>query len=397
MEDHPKHWESTLLGDDFWQEAEADNQPIHDDIEASTCILPSPPPPPPILPFQRPQTTYQTTLDPEENQLLHTRFPFNIDQERGPRPQVPIEEQDQGEPTDEVPRRRRRRPFSMSDAFLRTPLNLQTNLELHSNRILGFPRQFLNRSRASVTPSVAPQPESEINPNSEPEPEPEPEPQPQPEPEPEPESETPSSRSRLRLSLNMSSFKKRGSVASKAKDDDKENNGNANNMDKKTDASSIIMGKKDDANNTNKKNDAIESVLSTPSSQEPGTPAKPLMYFRGGASWNCLPRDMQAMGLDLFWPVKKENARKDYSKEVLDIEELQPLCQFRHLRVLKITGMMQSYQKYIWQTAWLNTELEELELGMAIAPRIRRDFKGNWPSIKGSWTLSKDTYGEPIY
>lgn len=56
MEDHPKHWESTLLGDDFWQEAEADNQPIHDDIEASTCILPSsapppPPPPPPILPF----------------------------------------------------------------------------------------------------------------------------------------------------------------------------------------------------------------------------------------------------------------------------------------------------------------------------------------------------------
>lgn len=34
IEDHPEHWKSTLLGLDFWKDAEIHNQPIHDDIEA---------------------------------------------------------------------------------------------------------------------------------------------------------------------------------------------------------------------------------------------------------------------------------------------------------------------------------------------------------------------------
>lgn len=34
IEDHPEHWKSTLLGIDFWKDAEIQNQPIHDDIEA---------------------------------------------------------------------------------------------------------------------------------------------------------------------------------------------------------------------------------------------------------------------------------------------------------------------------------------------------------------------------
>lgn len=142
---------------------------------------------------------------------------------------------------------------------------------------------------------------------------------------------------------------------------------------------------------------SIQSVLSMRSPQEPGTPAKPLMYFRGGASWNCLPRDMQAIGIDVFWPVKNNQVGMSDRREVLHIEELAPLCQFRCLRVLKLTGMLQSYQKYIWQAAWLNTELEELELGMALAPRIRRNYQGKWPFIKGGWTMSGDSYGEPVY
>lgn len=150
-------------------------------------------------------------------------------------------------------------------------------------------------------------------------------------------------------------------------------------------------------NKTAKDDDAdIESILSTRVPQEPGTPAKSLMFFRGGASWNCLPRGMQGMDIDLFWPVKQDQEVGN-DREVLHIEEMAPLCQFRRLRVLKITGMLQSYQKYIWQAAWLNTELEELELGMALGPRIRRNFTGDWPFIKGGWRLREDTYGEPVY
>lgn len=142
---------------------------------------------------------------------------------------------------------------------------------------------------------------------------------------------------------------------------------------------------------------SIQSVLSIRSPQEPGTPAKPLIYFRGGASWNCLPRDMQAIGIDVFWPVKNNQVGMSDRREVLHIEELAPLCQFRGLRILKLTGMLQSYQKYIWQAAWLNTELEELELGMALTPRITRNYEGKWPLIKGGWTMSGVSYGEPVY
>lgn len=153
------------------------------------------------------------------------------------------------------------------------------------------------------------------------------------------------------------------------------------------------------ASNSKKKRDDdadTDSIWSIPlrGPNDPGTPEKPLMFFRGGASWNVFPRDMQAIGIDLFWPVKQD---QEGDREVLHIEEMVPLRQFRGLRVLKITGMLQSYQKYIWQAAWLNTGLEELELGMAIGPRIRRNFPGDWPFIKGGWTLKQDTYGEPVY
>ncbi|MCJ1456950.1 hypothetical protein MMC28_007316 [Mycoblastus sanguinarius] len=50
---------------------------------------------------------------------------------------------------------------------------------------------------------------------------------------------------------------------------------------------------------------------------------------------------------------------------LLPIQDLSPLCLYRHLRTLKIFGMMQSYQSYIWLVVWLNPELRELELEMA--------------------------------
>ncbi|PKX90386.1 uncharacterized protein P174DRAFT_515497 [Aspergillus novofumigatus IBT 16806] len=135
-----------------------------------------------------------------------------------------------------------------------------------------------------------------------------------------------------------------------------------------------------------RRNEKIES--------EPGTPARPLIYFRGGATWNHLPKDLTALGIDVFWPVKEG---QDVEENMLNIEEMAPLCQFRNLRVLKITGMIQSYQKYIWQAAWLNTDLEELELGMALEPRIRRRASKRWPYIKGGWMLDQSHHSEPVY
>ncbi|GAQ05513.1 hypothetical protein ALT_2834 [Aspergillus lentulus] len=145
---------------------------------------------------------------------------------------------------------------------------------------------------------------------------------------------------------------------------------------------------------SSRRNEKIESVLATPTPQEPGTPARPLIYFRGGATWNHLPKDLTALGIDVFWPVKEG---QDVEENMLNVEEMAPLCQFRNLRVLKITGMMQSYQKYIWQAAWLNTDLEELELGMALEPRIRRRASKRWPYIKGGWMLDQSHHSEPVY
>ena len=46
-------------------------------------------------------------------------------------------------------------------------------------------------------------------------------------------------------------------------------------------------------------------------------------------------------------------------------QDLSPLCLYRQLRSLKITGMMQSYQSYIWLVVWLNPQLADLTLEMA--------------------------------
>ncbi|GAD96310.1 hypothetical protein ANI_1_1406104 [Paecilomyces variotii No. 5] len=118
----------------------------------------------------------------------------------------------------------------------------------------------------------------------------------------------------------------------------------------------------------------------------PGSEENPLLYFRGGASWKYIERNLDVLCLDVFWPITKKTRRYH---DMIKISELRPLCTFRHLRVLKITGMMQSYQSVIWQVVWLNPDLEELELEMALEPTIRRDFKGDWPSIGPGWKIGE--------
>ncbi|KAK1144972.1 hypothetical protein N8T08_004687 [Aspergillus melleus] len=162
------------------------------------------------------------------------------------------------------------------------------------------------------------------------------------------------------------------------------------------------------------------------------TPTHPLESFRGGETWALLDKGRRSLGLDLFLPVdmlkEEEEAeaaaaaaaaaaaekaegeieqQEDETSEaevvqraafeILPSKELEPLNQFRKLRVLKITSMIQSYQKEIWQAAWLNVDLEELELEMVSQPRIRRPYVDHWPYIKGGWKMSKEVYGEPVY
>lgn len=147
-----------------------------------------------------------------------------------------------------------------------------------------------------------------------------------------------------------------------------------------------------------KRGDSVDSILSMPPPQGLGSPDRPFAYFRGGVSWKYLSTDTETLGLDLFWPIKKEEEnRNNRENDMLAIEELRPLCTFHNLRVLKITGMMQSYQKYIWQTAWLNPDLEELELEMALEPCVRKNIVGGWPLIKGGWRQRDIHHEEPVY
>ncbi|OGM40418.1 hypothetical protein ABOM_010869 [Aspergillus bombycis] len=159
------------------------------------------------------------------------------------------------------------------------------------------------------------------------------------------------------------------------------------------------------------------------------TPANPILEFRGGDTWDLLARDRKSLGLDLFWPIEfstpgsghptkatpiptegperpqsqdprgkgNNDDEREQEQETFPLTSLTPLLHFRHLRALKLTGMMSSYQKYIWQAAWLNPHLEELELGMALAPSLRRNYVTKWPCIRGGWTLRKESFGGSVY
>lgn len=61
--------------------------------------------------------------------------------------------------------------------------------------------------------------------------------------------------------------------------------------------------------------------------------------------------------IDLFRP--------ELESSVFPPHDLSPLCLYRDLRTLKITGMMRSYQPYIWLVVWLNPQLTDLTLAMA--------------------------------
>ncbi|KAA8645373.1 hypothetical protein EYZ11_000445 [Aspergillus tanneri] len=286
MEDYPAHWKSTLLGEEFWKDAEEFNKSISDSIDANP------------------------------NPSLLTKFPFSIGTEH-------ITSSQSVDGASEKQQHRRR--FSTSDALSLNPFSSRSSSPFPRPRAFDLSRRARSHSR-SRSPSSA-------------------------------------TSTRRSSSILRSPFSMLGS--------------------KKTD-------------------EGVESAATAPPASpiipsDQATLAKPLMSFQGGTTWDYLAKDRRTLGLDLFWPVNASKEEDKSNKEMLNIVELEPLSQFRNLRVLKITGMMQSYQKYIWQAAWLNTRLEELEMGMALQPRLRRPHAERWPYIKGGWTLNKAHYDKPVY
>ena len=70
-----------------------------------------------------------------------------------------------------------------------------------------------------------------------------------------------------------------------------------------------------------------------------------------------MDHNKQHLEIDLFRPESEPS--------VFPLHDLSPLCLYRDLRTLKIIGMMQSYQSYIWLVVWLNPQLTDLTLEMA--------------------------------
>lgn len=298
----------------------------------------------------------------DHNSSLHTRFPFNIGPEQTPPPRAPsiiTAAVDSDCEVDAVVPEKRSRRFSMSDALTVSTFTERSGSSLFaSNRFLALGRQSRSDSRSrsnnlgrssSVTADVR------------------------------------RSNSMIRSTFNRLNHRKKMRDEGEGEEEELERH----------------------------VKERATATLTFPPDQ--ATPANPLMEFRGGALWEAIPRDRRILGLDVFWPVQTDKLMREMKKDskcnqnkrdssegeedeeptIFPINEMAPLCMFRNLRILKLTGMMQSYQMYIFQAAWLNTNIEELEIGMTLAPRLRRGYK--WPFMKGDWRLDKATYGEPVY
>ena len=123
-----------------------------------------------------------------------------------------------------------------------------------------------------------------------------------------------------------------------------------------------------------------------------GGRSRPIMHFRP-RTWKHVQKDREELNIDLFWPIKDDEENEDSDAEhddIFPLEALQPLCQFRSLKSLKLSGMLQSYQKYIWQTCWLNPDLEDLTLEMALAPELVEGYDTAWSAIDNEWTMMSE-------
>ncbi|KAI2696304.1 hypothetical protein CBS147317_9236 [Penicillium roqueforti] len=93
-----------------------------------------------------------------------------------------------------------------------------------------------------------------------------------------------------------------------------------------------------------------------------------------------------------------ENLKDKIKVSVLTMDQVRPLTEFRNLRVLKLFGMMKSYQPAIWKTVWLNPHLTTLELHMAVGLEIVEPVgPSGWEPIKKGWVMNVKSHASPVY
>ena len=102
-----------------------------------------------------------------------------------------------------------------------------------------------------------------------------------------------------------------------------------------------------------------------------------------GRIWAHTPRAISRMHVDTCTPV---NFYRFVEEDTIPPSLLEPLCDFRGLRELKITGMLDSYQSIIWQAAWLCPQLESLTLEMVLPPEAEPIRQLAWRAIEPGWT-----------
>lgn len=121
-----------------------------------------------------------------------------------------------------------------------------------------------------------------------------------------------------------------------------------------------------------------------------GSKGRPLELAQGFATWFRVRNHhkQQELSLDLYTPFETNS-----SKEIrpVNIEELDPLLNFQRLRYLQVTGMLQSYQKAIWKTAWRTKQLHTLILHMVLEPQIPLGNQGYVRRMFPSWKPSENS------
>ncbi|KAJ6084622.1 hypothetical protein N7486_011422 [Penicillium sp. IBT 16267x] len=332
MDDHLEHWRCTLMGWEFWKDAEAYQERLSN-----------------------------PTPNEELNLSLHKRFPFNLGPEEGPhaKKQQKVQDRNTGKsPVEEpeaTPTPKRRRNLSMSDIKGVSGLRRNKTVTAATSRLRDLGRRVRSPSPTRPPPARAfglqrtlqssPLKEKLLPPRQ----------------TTLEEIEFPASPSRSVSRLNVS----------------------------------ISMPTSPQLSTTPLTTRASSDAGVIENDVEIATPEKPLLNFRGGSNWSLLSRTRERLGLDLFWP---SHFDRDEDAATRTHTELKPLCEFRNLRSLKIIGMMQSYQSYIWRAVWLNPELDELELEVVLEPEIvNRIFQDKWTDIKEGWAIDGRIGGEPVY
>src|SRR2546430_10155993 len=92
------------------------------------------------------------------------------------------------------------------------------------------------------------------------------------------------------------------------------------------------------------------------------------------------------ININLFRYGMEERVKDD----IFPAAGLPPLREFKSLKTLSLCGMLDSYQRQVWETVWSFPGLKHLDLRMALEPEHRDPGVQIWPIIrKKDWQMQK--------